>query len=234
MDEVLVDFQAADLTSLTVFVGIIIYILAAVVLGVYTASVELGGPAKKRAAVVAVGLILWLMFVSAVVGSGTLAASPMPRLLLFMAGSNLVAIALALSPIGGWLATGLAVRTLVAFQIFRLPLELVLHQWAESGTIPQTMTWSGYNFDIISGVFALAVTLFAGTNRLAAWMFNIVGFSLLANVIRVAVMSLPLPFAWGTNPPLMLGFHLPYAWIVPICVGGAMAGHIVLTRALLK
>ena len=34
MDEVLVDFQAADLTSLTVFVGIIIYILAAVVLGV--------------------------------------------------------------------------------------------------------------------------------------------------------------------------------------------------------
>ena len=228
------DFQAADLTSLTVFVGIIIYILAAVVLGVYTASVELGGPAKKRAAVVAVGLILWLMFVSAVVGSGTLAASPMPRLLLFMAGSNLVAIALALSPIGGWLATGLAVRTLVAFQIFRLPLELVLHQWAESGTIPQTMTWSGYNFDIISGVFALAVTLFAGTNRLAAWMFNIVGFSLLANVIRVAVMSLPLPFAWGTNPPLMLGFHLPYALIVPVCVGGAMAGHIVLTRALLK
>jgi len=229
-----VDFQAADLTSLTVFVGIIIYILAAVVLGVYTASVELGGPAKRRAAVVAVGLILWLMFVSAVVGSGSLAASPMPSLMLFMVGSNLVAIALALSPIGGWLATGLAVRTLVAFQIFRLPLELVLHQWAESGTIPQTMTWSGYNFDIISGVLALAVTLFAGTNRLAAWMFNIVGFSLLANVIRVAVMSLPLPFAWGTNPPLMLGFHLPYALIVPVCVGGAMAGHIVLTRALLK
>ena len=228
------DFQAADLTSLTVFVGIIIYILAAVVLGVYTASVELGGPAKRRAAVVAVGLILWLMFVSAVVGSGSLAASPMPSLMLFMVGSNLVAIALALSPIGGWLATGLAVRTLVAFQIFRLPLELVLHQWAESGTIPQTMTWSGYNFDIISGVLALAVTLFAGTNRLAAWMFNIVGFSLLANVIRVAVMSLPLPFAWGTNPPLMLAFHLPYAWIVPFCVGGAMAGHIVLTRALLK
>ena len=27
--------------------------------------------------------------------------------------------------------------------------------------------------------------------------------------------------------------HLPYAWIVPMCVAGALCGHIVLTRALL-
>ena len=32
---------------------------------------------------------------------------------------------------------------------------------------------------------------------------------------------------------MTLAMHLPYAWIVPICVAGALCGHIVLTRALL-
>jgi hypothetical protein len=45
-------------------------------------------------------------------------------------------------------------------------------------------------------------------------------------------MSSPLPFAWGVKPPLQLALYLPYAWIVPICVDGALFGHIVLTRAL--
>jgi hypothetical protein len=36
------------------------------------------------------------------------------------------------------------------------------------------------------------------------------------------------------TPPLLLALHLPYAWIGPVCVGGALAGHIVLTRALLR
>ena len=53
-----------------------------------------------------------------------------------------------------------------------------------------------------------------------------IGFALLANVARVVVMSSPLPFAWGVEPPLQLGMHLPYALIVPICVGGALAGHV--------
>ena len=34
--------------------------------------------------------------------------------------------------------------------------------------------------------------------------------------------------------PLLLPAHLPYAWIVPVCVAGALTGHIVLTRALMR
>jgi hypothetical protein len=57
--------------------------------------------------------------------------------------------------------------------------------------------------------------------------------ALLLNVMRVAMMSSPLPFAWDVRPPLQLVSHLPYAWIAPVCVAGALAGHLVLTRALL-
>ena len=228
------DFHPADPISLTIFLTIVTYVIAAVVLGVYVASQNLGVPALRRATLVLAGLTLWLIAAGVVVGSGTIAEAPMPRLMLFMVVSNLAAIGFGLAPVGGWLAAGLPLWAPVAFQIFRLPLELVLHHWAGSGSIPETMTWSGCNFDIVSGVLALAVAMLGRNSRAAAWAFNIVGFGLLVNVMRVAVMSSPLPFAWGTTPPLLLAFHLPYALIVPFCVGGAMFGHVVLTRALLS
>ena len=62
----------------------------------------------------------------------------------------------------------------------------------------------------------------------------LVGIVLLINVGRVVVLSSPLPFAWDVEPSLQLAFHVPFAWIVPICVGGAIFGHAVLTRALLR
>ena len=58
--------------------------------------------------------------------------------------------------------------------------------------------------------------------------------ALLLNVLRVALLSTPGPFFSYTDaPPLLLAFHFPTGWIVPVCVGGALAGHVVLTRALL-
>jgi hypothetical protein len=123
---------------------------------------------------------------------------------------------------------------LVGFHAFRVPLELVLHSWAKQGTVPQTMTWDGQNWDIISGAFAILVAPFAIRSRALAWAANLIGFALLLNVIRVAAMSSPLPIGWGQDPPLLLALHLPYALIAPVCVVGALAGHIVLTRALLR
>jgi hypothetical protein len=108
----------------------------------------------------------------------------------------------------------------------------VLHNWAAQGTIPETMTWSGQNWDIVSGVVALAAAPWTGRHRALAWTANLVGAGLLLNVMRVAVMSPPVPFGWGVTPPLLLAWYLPYALIGPVAVGGALAGHIILTRAL--
>ncbi len=35
-------------------------------------------------------------------------------------------------------------------------------------------------------------------------------------------------------PKLELIYHVPYALIIPVCIGGALIGHIALTRALLR
>ncbi|MBS0659037.1 MAG: hypothetical protein JSR82_12420 [Verrucomicrobia bacterium] len=189
---------------------------------------------QARSLAFTLGLALWLGAFAAVVASGWAARQPMPRMMLLFAGVNLVTIAAACSPLGARLATNASITALVALQSFRLPLELVLHDWVGSGTIPPTMTWTGQNWDILSGLAALLLAPLAGRARAAAWLANALGFALLLNVMRVAVLSSPLPFAWGQDPPLLLIFYLPHAFIVPVCVGGALFGHLVLTRALLR
>ena len=156
------------------------------------------------------------------------------HLLLFGAGNLLGCVGLGLSPVGRWIAAS-PIPWLLAFQGFRLPLELVLHSWVGQGVIPATMTWTGSNWDILSGLAALALAPFAGRRPVLAWIGNILGFVLLLNVGRVALLSAPTPFGWAdVTPKLQLPFHLPYALIIPVCVGGALLGHMALTRALLR
>lgn len=224
------------------FIAVVGAVVTTTVAGDYVALRRLGSPpgvATRRTLLFALLLLIWLAVTSAVVGTGAIAAAPMPRLPLFFAAANVAALLLALSPIGARLARGLPLSALVAFHVFRLPLEIVLHTWAEHGTIPNTMTWTGQNFDIVSGILAILLAPFANRatprGRAVAWAFNAMGFALLLNVMRVAVMSSPLPFAWkDVNPPLQSALHLPCALIVTVCVAGALAGHGVLTRALLS
>ena len=220
------EFNPADHFSLICFALILLAVLGSILATVHFVD-------SKKTLPLAIGIAVWLGALSFIVASGFIEAAPMPRLVIFMALINIVSAVLGFSSIGKSLALGIPLSLLVGFQSFRLPLELVLHSWANQGTIPMTMTWSGANFDIVSGVVALLAAPFAGKNQALAWIANIVGFVLLINVMRVAVLSSPLPFAWAVTPTLQLGFHLPYALIVPICVGGALFGHIVLTRALL-
>jgi hypothetical protein len=65
--------------------------------------------------------------------------------------------------------------------------------------------------------------------------FNVVGFALLVNVARIAAFSSPVPFrTYLQDPPVLLAFHFPYGWIVPICVGGALFGHLLAFRWLAR
>lgn len=222
-------FIPASPASLLAFEAILLFVVAALLWAVQRTT----GSAKATGAA-ALLLAAWLGGLAALISSGALADLPLRGLPLFFAPVVLVWGAAALSPLGRRIAEALPIAALVGFQGFRLPLELVLHAWFTQGTIPETMTWSGQNWDIASGVVALICAPLAAKHRAAAVVANAVGLALLLNVIRVALLSAPLPFGWHTQPPLLLAFHLPYAFIGPVCVGGALFGHLVLTRALLQ
>jgi hypothetical protein len=220
-------FHPASAGSLAAFVTIVVVVVLALLWAVHR-SYGTG----KSVALAALVPAVWLGGLSLLIVSGRMPGLPFSGLPFFFAPILLIGLGTGLSPVGARLAAGVPLAALVGFQAFRLPLELVLHSWAAQGVIPGTMTWTGRNWDIVSGVLALVCAPFASRYQVAARVANIVGLALLVNVMRVAVLSSPVPFGWGAEPPLLLALHLPYAFIGPVCVGGALFGHVVLTRAL--
>lgn len=149
----------------------------------------------------------------------------------FFAVLFVAAVAVAFSPVGTRLSEQ-PLAALIGVQAFRVPLELVLHDWVATGTAPPQMTWTGDNWDIASGLVALAAVPFA-RSRPAVWVANVVGFVLLLNVIRVVATSTPGPLQ-AYPDPILLAFHFPTVWIASVCVVGAVIGHLVTFRALLR
>ncbi len=222
------NFTPASPLSVTCFVVIVLAVIAAKLLALWRAR-----DSVRWFALIAIIYFAWLVLLAGLVAGGRMPALPLMGFPVFFGSVLLVSLAAGLSSVGKRLAGTTPLAALVVFQSFRLPLELVLHSWVAQGTIPETMTWTGQNWDIVSGIAALVAAPFAERSRAAAWTANLIGSVLLLNVLRVALLSAPVPFGWGQQPPLLLALHLPYMLIGPVCVGGALIGHIVLTRALL-
>lgn len=216
------------------FLAVVAFVAAAIPVAAFFANRAAPDGGRRAAIFTAVGMLAWIGLVCVAVGSGAMERLPLQGLPFFFGAVLIAGVWAGLSPAGGRIAANVPLVALVGFHAFRLPLELVLHSWAGQGTIPQTMTWDGQNWDIVSGAVAILVAPFAIRSRALAWGANIVGAVLLLNVIRVALLSSPIPIGWGQQPPLLLALHLPYALIGPVCVAGAIGGHIVLTRALLQ
>jgi len=187
------------------------------------------------------GLVVWIALTGTLAASGALArfdVTPPPMALLIVAvlgGGVLVG----LSPAGGALAAAVPLSTLVGLQAFRLPLELVMHHAGERGIMPPELSYGGYNFDIVTGASALvlALALRAGlaVPRAIVWAWNLWGLWCLAVIAAIAVATSPMVRAFGDDPRHLNTWvlYLPYVWLPAVLVVVALAGHVVVTRALL-
>ena len=143
---------------------------------------------------------------------------------------------LAFSPAGTAMARQLPVPLLIGYQVFRLPLELVMHRAASRGIMPPQMSWSGYNFDFLSGALALPVAWIAslgGRNRWIVMGWNLLGSLLLVTIIAIAVLSIPSIAAFGPDRLNTFIADPPYIWLPGVLVPSALLGHLLLWRALL-
>jgi hypothetical protein len=224
-------FTPADPISLAAFLLVVIGVITAVTAAVYrsTPNPDLR---KRTAARVLAGILIWLTLLGALIHLGALAALPHPGLTVFFLASSFAGVRFARSSLGQRISTRLPLAYLVGFHAYRFPMGLILHAWAKQGVVPSTMTWTGWNFDGLTGLAAIVLAPLTRRHPAAARVFNVVGWILLVDVMGVAVMSSPVPFGWDVHPPLQLSFHVPYFLIVPVCAAGALAGQIILTRRL--
>ena len=196
--------------------------------------------ADHRAAAIAAVIIVLIM-----VGEHLLASRGIlrewtrrpPPMMLAVAVPVLLAIVTAFSPLGRRIATAASFAAIVGIQAFRFPLELVMHQAATSGLMPPQMSYSGRNFDIVTGILAIPVAWVAARStrsRVLVAVWNAIGTLLLVNVVTIAVASLPTFAAFGPDRLNTWVADSPYVLLPAILVPAAVFGHALTWRKLLR
>lgn len=222
------------------FIVLPVLLVAALACGVAIGGRRLGEPARttRRAVLMTLGVAgAWMAATWVAAESGALLdfeSTPPPFALLVFA---IVAFAarIALTRYGRRLAAGVPLWALVGVQGFRLPLELAMHALYERGIMPVQMSYTGRNFDIVTGVAAIVVAALvqrrlAGTRLVLAW--NVLGLGLLLNVVVVAILSTPRFRLFGEDRLNVFVMHPPFVWLPAVMVLAALAGHLLVFRAL--
>jgi len=186
-------------------------------------------------------LAFWLMF-QAILGTGgffqNTEAMP-PRIFAFGALPALAFIVLIFVFARTRFVDRLPLKVLTLLHIVRIPVELVLLWLFQGGIIPESMTFEGRNFDILSGITAPIVYLLAfrgGTvNRPLLIIWNVLALLLLVNVVATAVLSFPGPIQQlSFDQPNRAIMYFPYNWLPSVIVPVVLFAHLAAFRQLLS
>ena len=111
-----------------------------------------------------------------------------------------------------------------------------MHRAYVEGLMPVQMSFSGFNFDILTGISATVVALvlaFRPGSLLLVRIWNTAGVVLLVNILVIAVVSAPTPIRLFHNEPANEWIaHAPWVWLPAVYVLAAVLGHILVFRRL--
>lgn len=186
----------------------------------------------KAASLSAVIFVVWLTsaaFVGFQDWAHNFESFPPPVIRVFLV-FIVVTLFIAFSKIGKVLALNTPLCLLIGFQTFRVPLELLLHQaYLENITIVE-MTYLGRNFDIVTGILALAIAAYSYKRQISnkiilAW--NMLGLAMLINVVGTGILSMPHAFQ-------VVETDFPNIWLPYVLVCSALFSHLLIFRYLLE
>ena len=213
--------------------------LAVVVAALFVALVSAAARPVQQGALGAAACLV-IAASAAIAASGSLTRFDIfpPPMLVLIVSVLVMGFGLGFSPVARQAADTLPLAALVGLQAFRLPLELVMHRAGSLGIMPPQLSYSGFNFDIVTGLSAcvLAGLLRAGVRvpRWALWAWNIWGWWCLAVIAAIAVTTSPVVRLFGDDPRNLNTWvlYFPYVWLPVVLVTVAIAGHVMVTRAL--
>lgn len=126
----------------------------------------------------------------------------------------------------------LPLKTLTLLSVIRIPVELVLLWLFQVGLVPESMTFEGRNFDILSGLSAPLVYFFAfrggKINRPLLIIWNFLALALLFNIVGTAILAFP-----AVTPELPVEMQnrgvtfFPYVWLPTVIVPIVFFSHLV-------
>ena len=196
----------------------------------------------RKKAPVAMILLLWLSLTGILSFEGIFqnTTSIPPRLALIMIPALVIIVLLLATKQGRSFTDELDLKKITLLHVVRIPVEITLFLLASRKVIPELMTFTGRNFDILSGITAPIIYFICFKNShvthrklLLAWNFICLG--LLLNVIINAVLSLPYPFQqFAFDHPNMAVLYFPFTWLPSFIVAMVLYCHLAAIRQLLK
>lgn len=185
------------------------------------------------------GLLFWLIFLSVLAVNGYFMdrKSTPPNVaipvIIFM---SVIGISF-LIPRFRRVLDSLSLESLTWIHVVRIPVEICLYWLFLEKQVPESMTFSGINFDILSGLSApiIAWAYFKremiGPRVLLVW--NFICLVLLFVVVIRAVGAVPSPNQhWDFEQPNFAVLHYPFIWLPGFIVPLVFWSHLISIRRL--
>lgn len=184
-------------------------------------------------------LVIWLIAQAALSLNGFFTdSSAVPPRLVFAVGPPFLAIIFVFATRGGRrFLDGLPLAALTWVNAVRVAVEVVLYWLAIYKVLPEEMTFTGRNFDVLVGLSAPFIAYFGlarqqiGRRVILAW--NVVALCILLNVVIHGLLSIPSPFQQLTfDHPNVALMYFPFNWLPAFVVPVALFTHLVSIRQL--
>ncbi|WP_196888904.1 hypothetical protein [Aureivirga sp. CE67] len=162
-----------------------------------------------------------------------------PRFLLVLFPPLLFQFIILIHPIFKKFRNSLNLKTLTLIHIVRIPVEFVLYFLFLEKYVPEIMTFSGRNFDILPGLTAPFIYYFGFIKKKLSKKFifgwNIISLGFLVFIISNAILSAPSPFQlFGFNQPNIALLYFPIVLLPSVIVSVVLFSHFVTIKRLYK
>jgi hypothetical protein len=101
--------------------------------------------------------------------------------------------------------------------------------------MPVQMSYSGWNYDILTGISAGMLAWWLARGRPPRWVvaaWNALGFVLLVNIVTIALVSTPRLRWFGDDRVNSFVAYPPFVWLPAVLVTATLMGHILVWRKL--
>ncbi|BAV09057.1 hypothetical protein SAMN05421788_101504 [Filimonas lacunae] len=124
---------------------------------------------------------------------------------------------------------------LLSVHLVRILVEGMLYLLYKQGKIPVSMTFCGWNYDVLTGISALILLLYyvrvkrCSVRLLMVW--NWLGLLLLAIIVVTAILSAPSPFQQlAFEQPNVAILQFPYTLLPAVIVPAVLLSHLLMLK----
>ncbi|HEX8547327.1 MAG TPA: hypothetical protein VF691_10230 [Cytophagaceae bacterium] len=227
--------------NLPIYISLLFSLTTLITLFLFSQILQQSSLSKSSTNYIILGMVIWLVlqaFLTLFNFYNIETTSNPPRFILLVAPPFILTLLVLVSKKGQALIDTLSLKALTFIHIVRIPVEIVLYWLSLNKAVPELMTFSGRNFDILVGITAPFVSYFGIEKRwfskkiLLLW--NFVSLGLLVNIVVNAVLSSPVSFQkFAFDQPNIAVTHFPFSWLPCFIVPIALFCHLAAIRKLL-